>query len=635
MLTGSGWLTAQRNYRAIDHRAEETPKSEMTSIARLAAYLTATAKDDYDKARAIYTWMTKYITYSDTTITNGWLGTAENQLRQQPEQVLRNRTGVCEGFANLYKALCTAAQLRAEVVTGTVKEDDGTVADVGHAWNAVQLDGQWYLTDPTWGSGYADFWTRRFAREHREAYFLIPAAEMIQSHLPDDPIWQLLPNPVTDQEFRSLSQSALSIRAGAVAGQWFDYADSIALWFRQDTVQQMIRASERILKFNPNNALALARLGSHFYNQAVTIFFYREEEILNALDSAKLQLDTAAILRQLAQAERDIAKGWLYYHQVKDAKLQLNLDELIPQSAFSAELDYLRGLLHLWQVAKWARWLETASTSLSAGYFDRLYAEASRGHHYFSLAKNVYDNYTGLYYQEAGRKTRLYEALLYNYLAKAEAFVQNINPASTEADIQATFARLDRAEATYQKMNALVREVLTQDSNSIMAASFVREYPVMMAAFQTDRGYVYQFLLQKKYERQWQQPESLSKKTLEEMNTAYRKFGTYADAGLAHLKNIEPDTATAEITDKLRLLKGNMYAYLGDLQARYLIKELNEIKTEIEFKTGKKSFLATCDEVLTYYQQAMEWLGGNGQAVASLRESAQSIRQTRQRLEAY
>lgn len=635
IFTGSVLGFAQKNFRAIDKRAIETPASAMRSIPQLADYLTATARDDYEKARAIYTWITQHITYSDTTLTNGWLGTPENSVLQQAENVLKNRTGVCEGFANLYKSLCVAAGLQAEVVTGSVKEEDGTVADVGHAWNAVQLQGQWFLTDPTWGSGYADYWRRRFIREHREAYFVIPAGDLIQSHLPDDPIWQLLPNPLTEQEFYHLSLIALSARLKQFSEQPFVYQDSIAQWFRQDSTQRMLSASERILQFNPDNSLALARLGNHFYNQALITFFYAEEQILNALDTVQYKLDTATILTKLAVAEKQLTKGWQYYSQVKDAELKTTIAEIPPSRAILADFDYLRGLMCVWQVTQLTRELENAPKDLSNSYFDYLHQEAQRGQHYLTLAKTAYHDFKGSLYEDAAVKVKLHEALLYNYLAKADAFVSNLSETSTEADLQAAFDRLDRAEVNYAKMNGLVKEVIREDSASILALSFTEEYPMMMAAFQTDRGYIYQFLLQKKYAAQWEQSAQWSKKSMDEMLLAYRKFGDYADEGLGHLKTVEKSETTQEINDKLRILKGNMYAYQGDIQARYLITELNKITKESEFKPRQKAFLNSCDEILKCYRIALEWMESNAKASAYLIESTESVKEMRKRIAGY
>ena len=60
-----------------------------------------------------------------------------------PYGVLINKTGVCASYAGAFKLLGDAAGLDVVVVTGYM---DGNMP---HAWNRVNLDGQWMTVDPT------------------------------------------------------------------------------------------------------------------------------------------------------------------------------------------------------------------------------------------------------------------------------------------------------------------------------------------------------------------------------------------------------------------------------------------------------------------------------------------------------
>ncbi|MFN7119710.1 MAG: transglutaminase domain-containing protein, partial [Saprospiraceae bacterium] len=555
IIIGSIFATAQKSYRAIDKRVSETPASEMTSITRLAQYLTATAKDDYEKARAIYGWIAHSISYSDSTGRNGWLGTSENKLQQQAENVLKNRSAVCEGFANLYKALCEAAGLPAEMVTGVVKQEDGTVSDVGHAWNAVQLEGEWYLTDPTWGSGYVQYETGRFVPMYQEAYFLIPASKMIQSHLPDDPIWQLLPNPLTEQEFRSLSVVPLSARVTENAPQPFAYQDSIALWFRQDSLQRMLHASERVLRYNPKNPVSLARLGNHFYNEAVRIVFRVEEQVLQAFDEADRPLDTTQLLLQLVNAEQLLQRGWYYYKQVENEKLIAIIEGLAPETVMEAELNYLRGLIGVWEVKRLYQQLNNSDKKVAKNYYDVINTKAQHTQYYFTTAAEVYANHTGALYEDALHKAKLHQALLYNYVAKANGTILELTEATNEAELNALAERLDRGEAAYQQMLSIVQSVVAKDPMSVLGNSLLEESPLVLAALYADRGFVQQFTLFKKYQRQWDHPELLTKKTTDEMIQAHLKCNDYADQAAKYLTNAVNNEATDVMKQQLRTLQ--------------------------------------------------------------------------------
>lgn len=65
---------------------------------------------------------------------------------------------------------------------------------LGHAWNAVKISGYWYLVDVTWDSSSENY---RYTND----YFLIPPQALIASHFPDNPAWQLLPSPLSYNDF--------------------------------------------------------------------------------------------------------------------------------------------------------------------------------------------------------------------------------------------------------------------------------------------------------------------------------------------------------------------------------------------------------------------------------------------------
>ena len=59
------------DYTAIDQHALHTPKSAERTIASLAAYLTRPARNDREKARAIFRWITANIAYDDVAAMTG------------------------------------------------------------------------------------------------------------------------------------------------------------------------------------------------------------------------------------------------------------------------------------------------------------------------------------------------------------------------------------------------------------------------------------------------------------------------------------------------------------------------------------------------------------------------------------
>ena len=68
---------------------------------------------------------------------------------------IRDRTGDCTEFADLFTTLARAAGLPARTVVGLAYQDGSQ--DFGlHAWNEVVIDGHWRGVDPTWGQTRID-----------------------------------------------------------------------------------------------------------------------------------------------------------------------------------------------------------------------------------------------------------------------------------------------------------------------------------------------------------------------------------------------------------------------------------------------------------------------------------------------
>ncbi|BCW97874.1 MAG: hypothetical protein KatS3mg024_0701 [Armatimonadota bacterium] len=185
-------------YARADAVALAVRSEHAASIASLARALTAGLTSDEERARAIFRWIAENVSYSARTpASSGGV-----------DAVLRSRTAACEGYAGLFAAICRAAGMEAQVVGGYSKgyhyRAGGALSPKpDHAWNAVKIDGVWRLVDCTWGTGYLDD-SGRFHRLFNSHYFLTPPEEFIFDHLPEDPKWQLLPRPLSREEYHQL-----------------------------------------------------------------------------------------------------------------------------------------------------------------------------------------------------------------------------------------------------------------------------------------------------------------------------------------------------------------------------------------------------------------------------------------------
>ncbi len=183
------------DYSIIDTYARNAPNSYTRSLNSLSAYLTAPARSDLAKARSIYAWIMTHIRYDNAAAANPYYNTET----EYANRVLRSRRAVCSGFALLYKCLLQQAGVEVVSVKGYSRIYDVQAGrapgPIDHEWNAMRLDGDWYLADPTWAS------TTAHNGEINDFYFLTTPEAFVAQHFPADTRWQLLSPLVSKAEF--------------------------------------------------------------------------------------------------------------------------------------------------------------------------------------------------------------------------------------------------------------------------------------------------------------------------------------------------------------------------------------------------------------------------------------------------
>lgn len=109
------------------------------------------------KELAIHDWMIDHTAYDETHALPN---------RNHPYGLLVEGTAVCMGYANTFQLFMDLLDIPCLTVTGDT-----------HAWNLVQLDGDWYAVDVTWDDplgSYADVPAANEAEHHR--YFNVTSA---------------------------------------------------------------------------------------------------------------------------------------------------------------------------------------------------------------------------------------------------------------------------------------------------------------------------------------------------------------------------------------------------------------------------------------------------------------------------
>lgn len=220
--------------------AREVPPAAQGRVADVAAFVAEREPDPVKRFKALHDFVALRTAYDAKALAAG------RYPPQDPATVLKTRLAVCAGYANLLQALGEAADLDVAVVTGDSRDMGGGIAGGGHAWNAVELGGRWYLVDATWNAGHLD--GGRFVAGYGTEYLFTPPAVFAVDHLPDDPRWQLLAEPVSRGAF---TRQPL-LRPG------FHAAGLKLLW--PDRSQVTAAGPVRVKLANPGGAFVLAQL---------------------------------------------------------------------------------------------------------------------------------------------------------------------------------------------------------------------------------------------------------------------------------------------------------------------------------------------------------------------------------------
>jgi hypothetical protein len=142
--------------------------------------------------------------------------------------------------------MCKIAGIECEVITGFTKWKEPRIDKTGHAWNAINIEGKWYLLDVTWGAGYVN--KGIFYREYEPDYFMVNPRFFASNHIPDDPKWQLLDQPHTEATF--------------VKQPWLNYSDrNFALLSVQPMQSPLKRSGNQVslrFKFKYEKPILLA-----------------------------------------------------------------------------------------------------------------------------------------------------------------------------------------------------------------------------------------------------------------------------------------------------------------------------------------------------------------------------------------
>jgi hypothetical protein len=327
-LSYNTYAQDENDYRETDRLALNIPASQTNSTTDIAAFINSHFDTDSKKVRAAYIWVISHIKYSTDSIHRIILDEDRDQL---VTFALRRRKGVCQNFAAIFDDICRKAGLRSFAVEGYTIQNN-SLDKISHAWNIVFTDNKWSLYDPTWDAGPAGYELVNIK------YYQVPPSVFIQSHMPFDPMFQLLNYPVTYKEFNN---DNIKSKSGAA---YFNYADTLSKFENAEPIERYTSAYERIQNNGIPNSMIKTKLtqlrfeieviyqvrDSILYNDAIADYNSATNEFNNFIayrnNRFKPDKTDAEVQSTFDDIEKKIVSARRKLKKVNESKATLTLD---------------------------------------------------------------------------------------------------------------------------------------------------------------------------------------------------------------------------------------------------------------------------------------------------------------------
>ncbi len=214
----SFWLSRQFSYSSLDNRITELEILYESTDADAVEFDRQLLEDTVDSMLELLTGdmgdYEKALTLYDALIDRcAYILDAPNAHNLYGALV--DGQAVCEGYALAYQYLLLRAGIPAMYVTGYSSGE-------AHAWNAMELDGNWYYADPTWDDPKNNNGMFRYY-----GYFAMTTEMMWWDH---DPDWNSLELP----------------EAGSLDCNYYYRADRIATVFDRQQVMQWMAEGDTL-----------------------------------------------------------------------------------------------------------------------------------------------------------------------------------------------------------------------------------------------------------------------------------------------------------------------------------------------------------------------------------------------------
>ena len=319
------------------------------NIAKLTANVTKDMSSEEDKVLAIHEWVTHQLKWKNSK--------AYETSYKTVKKALFKRKGPASSYVILFDEMCKFAKIESEIVRGNVTPEYSVNYDPkayeisNHSWNAVKINGSWFVIDVTFDAGYIKkkkYPVKNFIEKNikipypggiKRFYFIkkkskfvhkpsrdyyLKNQEMMETHFPLMPMWQLSEDTISSNIYRKkLWERKAHIKSSS--GEYeYDYnkeIDDYVFSVHPDLVEGTDGNQH-----NDTNFVALANGEVNFVNKSISLFkqkpIYEEDQFTDRLieiDSLFSKLNEAkSHLKNANQIEKKIYASNIKVHKTRN-----------------------------------------------------------------------------------------------------------------------------------------------------------------------------------------------------------------------------------------------------------------------------------------------------------------------------
>lgn len=235
-------------YADVEKTMQSIPEKQRKSSKEIASYIQEKFTTEETQIKAAYYYVISTISYDITHEFTVNLVISDDEM---VSKTIASKKGVCIHYAKFFKDIVSQLGYNCQLISGYTKRNN-TIAEQSHAWNAIKMnDGNWYVFDPTWDSGYIQ--NGKFVRRLQSKHYKMKPLESIQSHMPFDYMWQFLDYPITEKDF--LNNNFVQ----NTKEKPFDYNETIINFQKLSESEQLEALKSRMIQTGVTTKLAKER----------------------------------------------------------------------------------------------------------------------------------------------------------------------------------------------------------------------------------------------------------------------------------------------------------------------------------------------------------------------------------------